>query len=173
VLFSNDMFPLNLYHNEDIVIEDQRKGEIYASECDKTRPLPGNGIDQRELTNMYIQAAISFVEKNDDAPFFSTCRTHFPMYATTPQPNSQIHHGEAPKATWSKTWTEVPMIVRWPSEIQSGRVTDEMAMNSDLYPTLLNFAQLPLPQDRIIDGRDITGLLKLMMCKTCIPSNQD
>ncbi|MFT5803535.1 MAG: arylsulfatase A-like enzyme [Candidatus Paceibacteria bacterium] len=210
VLFSNDMFPLNLYHNEDIVIEDQRKGGIFTSERDETRPLPGNGIDQRELTNMYTQAAISFVEKDDDAPFFlylSHSLPHVPHYASTEFANTSrggtygdvvedldrstgaliealdrqgladntiiiitsdngADYNGSPgglrgrKGDVLEGGQRVPMIVRWPSEIQSGRVTDEMAMNSDLFPTLLNFAQLPLPQDRIIDGRDITSLLK-------------
>jgi arylsulfatase A-like enzyme len=210
VLFSNDMFPLHLYHNEDIVIEDQRKGGFFTSERDETRPLPGNGIDQRELTSLYTQAAISFVEKNDDAPFFlylSHSLPHVPHYASTEFANTSrggtygdvvedldrstgaliealdrqgladntiiiitsdngADYNGSPgglrgrKGDVLEGGQRVPMIVRWPSEIQSGRVTDEMAMNSDLFPTLLNFAQLPLPQDRIIDGRDITGLLK-------------
>jgi len=32
-------------------------------------------------------------------------------------------------------------------------------MNIDLYPTILNLAGAALPEDRVIDGRDILGLL--------------
>ena len=59
VLFSNDMFPLNLYRNEEIAIEDQRDGGFFSSERDEMHPLPGEGIDQRELTEMYTKEAIS------------------------------------------------------------------------------------------------------------------
>ena len=70
VLFSNDMFPLNLYRNEETVIEDHRDGGFFSSERDEMQPLSGQGIDQRELTEMYTQEAISFIETVDDAPFF-------------------------------------------------------------------------------------------------------
>ncbi|MBW2269808.1 MAG: sulfatase [Deltaproteobacteria bacterium] len=54
----------------------------------------------------------------------------------------------------------VPMIARWPGRIPAGVVTDEMAMNIDLFPTLLGAAGLPLPDDREIDGRDLRPLLE-------------
>jgi arylsulfatase A-like enzyme len=210
VLFSNDMFPLNLYRNEEIAIEDQRDGGFFSSERDEMHPLPGEGIDQRELTEMYTKEAISFVEASDDEPFFlylSHSLPHVPHYASTEFANTSrggtygdvvedldrstgalidaldrmgladntiviitsdngADYNGSPgplrgrKGDVLEGGQRVPMIVRWPAEIQSGRVTAEMAMNSDLFPTLLNFAGLPLPEDRIIDGRDLTGLLK-------------
>ncbi len=53
----------------------------------------------------------------------------------------------------------VPMVVRWPGRVTAGRVSAEPAMNTDLFPTLLALAGLPLPTDREIDGRDLTPLL--------------
>ncbi len=53
----------------------------------------------------------------------------------------------------------VPFIVRWPGRAASGRVCREAAMNIDLFPTLLAASGAELPADRIIDGRDIRGLL--------------
>jgi len=52
----------------------------------------------------------------------------------------------------------VPMIAWWPGRIEPGRVSDAMAMNTDLFPTFLSLAGLPLPQDRVIDGADLGGL---------------
>jgi arylsulfatase A-like enzyme len=54
---------------------------------------------------------------------------------------------------------KVPMIVHWPGRVGAGRVTDAMAMNIDLFPTLLSLAGVPLPQDRVVDGRDLSALL--------------
>jgi arylsulfatase A-like enzyme len=54
---------------------------------------------------------------------------------------------------------KVPMIARWPGRVVPGRVSDAMAMNIDLFPTLLSLAGVPLPPDRVIDGRDLSGLL--------------
>jgi arylsulfatase A-like enzyme len=53
----------------------------------------------------------------------------------------------------------VPFIATWPGAIPPGTTSCEMAMNFDLMPTCLQLAGVPLPQDRIIDGKDIMPLL--------------
>jgi arylsulfatase A-like enzyme len=52
----------------------------------------------------------------------------------------------------------VPLLVRWPGRVSSGVVSEAMAMNIDLFPTLLGLAGLPLPPDRVIDGVDLTAV---------------
>ncbi len=54
----------------------------------------------------------------------------------------------------------VPMIARWPGRIAAGGVSDAIAMNIDVFPTLLALAGLPLPDDRVVDGADLSGLLE-------------
>ncbi len=54
----------------------------------------------------------------------------------------------------------VPMIARWPGRIPAGSESVEPVMNFDFYPTLLKLAGLSNPEDRIIDGKDISGLLR-------------
>jgi len=61
----------------------------------------------------------------------------------------------------SEVWEggqRVPLIVRRPGRVPAGRVSQAMAMNFDLFPTLLAQAGLPLPGDRVIDGRDLGPL---------------
>jgi len=53
----------------------------------------------------------------------------------------------------------VPFIARWPGHIPRSSVCTEPVMNIDLFPTFLSLAGLEPPQDRIIDGVDITALL--------------
>jgi arylsulfatase A len=53
----------------------------------------------------------------------------------------------------------VPMIARMPGHIPPGSVCSQPVMNIDFYPTLLGLAGMELPKDRIIDGKDIYGLL--------------
>ncbi len=53
----------------------------------------------------------------------------------------------------------VPFIARWPGHIESGRVCHEPAMNIDILPTSLALAGLTPPSDRIVDGKNISGLL--------------
>ena len=53
----------------------------------------------------------------------------------------------------------VPFIARWPSKIPRGLVSDEMAMNIDVLPTLAYVARANLPTNRIIDGKNIADIL--------------
>ncbi len=53
----------------------------------------------------------------------------------------------------------VPMIAKWPGRIRPNSRCAEMASILDIFPTLLAIAGVKLPVDRVIDGKDITGLL--------------
>lgn len=53
----------------------------------------------------------------------------------------------------------VPFLARWPGRIPAGTVSHEMAMNIDLLPTAAAISGAHLPDDRVIDGKNLTGLL--------------
>ena len=53
----------------------------------------------------------------------------------------------------------VPMIAWWPGVIPADMICDEPSMNIDFFPTFLALAGLELPKDRIVDGKNIIGLL--------------
>jgi len=53
----------------------------------------------------------------------------------------------------------VPFIAQWAGTIPGGLVSNEPAMNIDLFPTLVKLAGATLPTDREIDGRDIMPML--------------
>jgi len=53
----------------------------------------------------------------------------------------------------------VPMIVMWQGKILKGTKIEEMAMNTDIFPTILKLAGIPLPDDRVIDGKDLMSLM--------------
>lgn len=54
----------------------------------------------------------------------------------------------------------VPLVAWWPGTIPAGGVVGEASMNFDLFATALAMAGVPLPEDRIIDGRDILPVLE-------------
>ena len=54
----------------------------------------------------------------------------------------------------------VPMIVHWPAGFLGGRVLDGISMGTDWFPTILDLLALPLPGDRIVDGRSLRGMLQ-------------
>ena len=62
------------------------------------------------------------------------------------------------KATTWEGGQRVPGIVKWPARITPGRVCAEIATSMDLYATLASLCGASLPQDRPIDGRDISSL---------------
>jgi arylsulfatase A-like enzyme len=53
----------------------------------------------------------------------------------------------------------VPFLARWPGRIPAGVRSDAVAAGVDLFPTALALAGVPLPDDRVIDGVDLTPLL--------------
>ncbi|MHB1485244.1 MAG: sulfatase family protein [Saccharofermentanales bacterium] len=60
------------------------------------------------------------------------------------------------------TWEggmRVPCIMYWPGKIPAGVVCDEIVTSMDFYPTLANLGNSKIPDDRIIDGVDISDLI--------------
>jgi uncharacterized sulfatase len=53
----------------------------------------------------------------------------------------------------------VPMIAHWPAALPAGTECRTPWLNIDIYPTVLALAGVPLPKDRIIDGRNVIDLL--------------
>ena len=64
------------------------------------------------------------------------------------------------KASTYEGGFRVPAIVRWPGEIAPNQVSDAITTSMDLFPTILNLAGEPLPNDRILDGMDMMPLLR-------------
>lgn len=53
----------------------------------------------------------------------------------------------------------VPFAIRWPGKIQAGRVSDEIVHEMDLFPTLAKIAGGKVPEDRVIDGINMSEFL--------------
>ena len=64
------------------------------------------------------------------------------------------------KATTFEGGMRVPAIIKWKDVIPAGQVTDELATTMDLFSTIAMVGGADLPKDRLIDGNDISGLLK-------------
>jgi arylsulfatase A len=64
------------------------------------------------------------------------------------------------KLQWFEGGYRVPFIARWPGVIPAGNTNTELAVNFDFFPTCLSLVGTALPDDRIIDGKDILPLLK-------------
>ncbi len=62
-------------------------------------------------------------------------------------------------ASWEGGF-KVPFIVRWPGVIPPGVTSEAISMNFDVFPTLLEAAGVEIPNDRIIDGKNILPVLQ-------------
>jgi len=49
----------------------------------------------------------------------------------------------------------VPFLVWWPGRVAPGSVDEDPVIGIDVFPTMLELAGLPLPPDRVIDGRSL------------------
>lgn len=188
VLHSNDMTPLELYRNEQMI---------------------ENPVEQSTLTERYTREAISFIEANQDEPFLLYLPhsfPHVPLHVSdrfSGQSDAGLYGDVVETIDWSTgeildtlerlglaentlviftsdngPWFEgspgrfrdrkgssweggqrVPFIAQWPGTITPGQVSSEPVMNIDLFPTLVKLAGGALPSDRPIDGKDILPVL--------------
>lgn len=69
----------------------------------------------------------------------------------------------APLKGWGYDTSEgamrVPCIVRWPGVVPAGAESDALCTAMDLYPTFARLAGAELPDDRVLDGKDILPIL--------------
>ena len=188
ILYSNDMRPVQIVHNESVV------------------QYP---VVQANLTRDYTDRAIRFVEQNREKPFLlylPHAMPHKPLAASedfyTPGTPGDLYSdvireldwsvgrllrrvselgldrntmvlflsdngpwfgGETPfRGMKSRTWEgglRVPLIARWPGRIPAGLVCKEVCGTWDIFPTLCAQAGAKAPADRVIDGRDIFPLM--------------
>lgn len=67
-------------------------------------------------------------------------------------------HGMFDKRLMLETSLKMPLIVRYPGEIGRGTVNDRLTMNIDFGPTLLDFADVPVPAE--MQGVSLRPLLR-------------
>ncbi len=190
ILYSNDMFPVQLIENETVV------------------EYP---VVQATLTERYTARAIDFIERHHDEPFFlylPHAMPHKPLAVSdhfyTPASRDNLYADvireldasvgrllEALRAQqidertlviftsdngpWyggstaglrgmkGRTWEgglRVPMIARMPGTIPPGVVNDAPAGTIDVLPTVCQLTGARLPQDRQLDGRDLLPILQ-------------
>jgi uncharacterized sulfatase len=65
------------------------------------------------------------------------------------------------KGTLNEGGIRVPLIVRWPSQIKSGSVSDALISSVDFYPTLLEIAGAGKPENQVLDGNSMMPIFKV------------
>jgi arylsulfatase A-like enzyme len=190
ILYSNDMRPVQVVHNETVA------------------QYP---VIQANLTRDDTQHAVDFIERSRRRPFFlylPHAMPHKPIAASeefyTPETPDDLYADVLRELDWSVgrilqavkerglddntlvlfssdngPWfggstaglrgmkgstfdggIRVPFIARWPGRIPAGVVQTNIAASVDVFPTLCKAAGAKLPGDRIIDGRDILPMMQ-------------
>ena len=70
------------------------------------------------------------------------------------------------KASTLEGGLRVPCIMRWPGKIPAGLECHEIASIMDIFPTFAKLIGTSMPQDRVIDGKDIWPLMTEVGAKT-------
>lgn len=128
---------------------------LYASEAFKNGSKAGRFGDTVEEIDWSVGRIVDLlrernIEKNTLVIFTSD---NGPWY----EGNPGVFRGR--KGQSLEGGFRVPFIARWPAKIPFNTVCEAAAMNLDLFPTLFELAGLKLPEDRVIDGRNMLGLL--------------
>jgi len=76
--------------------------------------------------------------------------------ATGPGSNGRLY---GKKGTLWEGGHRVPAVAWWPGKIDSGRVTEELAMTIDLMPTMVELSGATLPPSHHLDGISLAGTL--------------
>jgi arylsulfatase A-like enzyme len=76
------------------------------------------------------------------------------------RPPTNNHPLRAGKGTLYEGGVRVPLMVAWPGVIPPGSTSNAVVAAIDVYPTLLELAGLPRPEQQKIDGVSYTAVLK-------------
>lgn len=116
----------------------------------------GDSVEELDWSTGRILDALRDLQLDDRTLFVWTSDNGAPQ--RRPPQGSNL-----PLRGWGYTTWEggmrVPCIVRWPGHIRAGSTCDEIATTMDLLPTFARLAGAALPDERIIDGRDMWPLL--------------
>ena len=212
VRYSNDMIPLHIYQNEEILVRDEKQlvdNKFPYGYYNMDTPITGKATDQTKLTENYTQEANNFITRNKEQAFFLYLSHSFPHVPHFPSARQNgrsaggiygdviedldwsvgqimntleqlnlmentlvfitsdnggdlqgsVGHLRGRKQLTYEGGQRVPMIIYGPSFVQQASVTDALATNLDIYPTLLDLLGIAPPSDRIIDGRSILPLI--------------
>lgn len=190
LLYSNDMRPVQLIENNDIV--------------DTT-------VDQRLLTQKYTSKALDFIDRNHNSPFFlylGHAMPHKPLAASstffTDGNSKELYESVIRELDWSTgevinklkqlgilentivifmsdngpwyggntgglkgmkatNWeggTRVPFIIRYPKQFPKGNIITTPCWSPDILPTIMKMVNIKTNPKIKLDGKNISSIIK-------------
>jgi arylsulfatase A-like enzyme len=103
-----------------------------------------------------LVAFLQALGKWENTLFIFTSDNGAPLYSRTVN-NLPLNGG---KFTFYEGGIKVPLIMHFPKKIRPETVVHEPVMLFDIFSTILDLLNIPLPDDRIIDGKSLWPLLE-------------
>jgi arylsulfatase A-like enzyme len=132
-------------------LKDNGPGEYYANITFMDDEI-GRVLKYLDKNDLAKNTIVIFT--SDNGPVTSQWRKHWEVNL-----NGSTGGFRGRKADLYEGGIRVPAIMRFPAQIKPGLVCDEPVHGYDFFPTLFSMLKMPIPQDRIIDGTDISPLL--------------
>ncbi|MCP4763236.1 MAG: sulfatase [archaeon] len=134
-------FPHHPLHASDD-FKNTSKAGVYGDAVQEVDWSIGKIIETLEKHNLREKTIILFT--SDNGPWH--------------EGNPGYHRGR--KGLTFEGGQRVPMLANWPGKIKPDTKVNAASMNTDIFPTILDLLDIPLPTDRIIDGKSILPLLR-------------
>ncbi len=122
----------------------------YAAMIESTDESVGRILDRLDDLGISDQTAVVFVSDNGG---LSTLMRRSFNQATA---NVPLRAG---KGWLYEGGIRAPLIVKWPSRVEGGVLVEAPAQSSDIFPTLLEMAGLPLRPDQHRDGESLAAAM--------------
>ncbi|MFV1966595.1 MAG: arylsulfatase [Pirellulaceae bacterium] len=147
--------PLTAPHTP-LAVNDEWQGRsglnTYADFVMETDAVVGRVLEAIENSGATDQTLVLFTSDNGCAP-----------YIGVPDLEHQGHYPSGPLRGYkSDVWEgghRIPLIVRWPGVVESGRVCDRLVHQADVMATVADIVKQPLPENA---GEDSFSLLPLL-----------
>lgn len=147
------------YYRPKIDLTDAQHSITYAAMVHSMDEAIGRLLDELDALGLTENTIIVFTSDNGGNMYNGVQDTlpNGETYFTQPTSNRPLKGG---KATIYEGGIRVPTVISYPGMTQPATTTNALIQSTDFYPTLLHLAGLPLPQNHVIDGIDITETLK-------------
>jgi len=98
------------------------------------------------------------VSRFDRIPLLSKSKLHIYEGDTLQYIATSNYPLRAEKGTVYEGGIREPLIVKWPGKIEAGTVNHSVVTSVDFYPTLLDLADIEMPEDQQLDGQSLVNV---------------
>ncbi len=125
----------------------------------------GQILDWLDRSGLAENTLVIYTSDNGGADIIKS--SGHPFYRKDPEVTTSYHYGHYPngkvlRGQKSDIWEgghRVPMIVRWPAQVEAGRVADGLTGLTDVFATLADILDIPLPENAAPDSKSFAPVI--------------